>query len=146
MKNSQQQVLQLFTRIAIGSAYFIYGADRLGLWGKPGDKNVAWGDWEHFMARAEKVMGFLPHGLIGPFAVIATVAEISLGILLIAGYKTKYAAFGGGILAFLFATSMAISFGILSPLGSGVFAVCAACFLLQTIPAYSFSVDALLKK
>lgn len=58
MKNNIQQLAQLATRVAIGTAYFIYGVDRIGFWGKPGEENVSWGDWEHFMVRAEKVMSF----------------------------------------------------------------------------------------
>lgn len=146
MENSIQQLSQLFTRIAIGTAYFVFGTDRLGLWGKPGDENVSWGDWQHFMVRAEKLMSFLPHQLVEPFAIVATVAEISLGVLLIVGYKTRYAALGSGVLAFLFAFSMTVSLGVLSPLGAGVFTICGASFLLQTIPDYTLSIDALIKK
>lgn len=141
-----QQISQLFLRLAIGVAYFIYGTDRLGLWGKYGEKNVSWGDWQHFMVRAEEIMNFLPHTLVEPFAIIATAAEISFGVLLIVGFKTRLAAAGSGILALLFAISMTISEGFLSPLGYGVFAISAASFLLYTIESYNFSIDKLLHK
>lgn len=146
MKDKVQQLSQLFLRIATGIAYFIYGTDRLGLWGKPGGKNISWGDWQHFMEYAKQVMSFLPDAVIPVFAATATVAEIILGILLMAGYKTKYAAFGSGLLSFLFALSMTISFGFLSPLGYGVFTVCAASFLLCTIDKYNFSIDQWIRK
>lgn len=141
-----QQISQLFLRLAIGVAYFIYGTDRLGLWGKYGEKNVSWGDWQHFMVRAEEIMNFLPRTLVEPFAIIATAAEISFGVLLIVGFKTRLAAAGSGILALLFAISMTISEGFLSPLGYGVFAISAASFLLYTIESYNFSIDKLLHK
>lgn len=145
-RENTQQTAQLFLRLSIGVAYFVYGTDRLGLWGKYGEKNVSWGDWQHFMIRAEEIMNFLPHSLVEPFAVIATAAEISFGVLLVIGFKTRQAALGSGILSLLFAVSMTISSGFLSPLGYGVFAICAASFLLYTIESYNFSLDKLLRK
>lgn len=145
-RKNTQKIAQFFLRLSIGVAYFIFGTDRLGLWGKYGEKNVSWGDWQHFMIRAEEIMNFLPHSLVEPFAVIATAAEISFGVLLIIGFKTRLSALGSGILALLFAISMTISGGFLSPLGYGVFAISAASFLLYTIESYDFSIDKLLRK
>lgn len=31
---------QLYLRIAIGISYLVFGLDRLGAFGKPGDKNI----------------------------------------------------------------------------------------------------------
>ena len=89
---------QLYLRIAIGAAYLVFGFDRLGVFGKYGEKNVSWGDWQHFMVRAEEIMNFLPRTLVEPFAIIATAAEISFGVLLIVGFKTRLAAAGSGVL------------------------------------------------
>jgi quercetin dioxygenase-like cupin family protein len=52
------------------------------------------------------------------------------------------AAIGSGILSLL--VSMAIAFGIESPLAYSVFTLCAARFLLAAIPAYSCSLDSYL--
>jgi len=146
MRNKTTPIIQLYLRLAIGIPFFIYGTDRLGLWGKYGEKNISWGDWEHFMQYAATVMGFLPYQVAQVLAIIATTAEISVGILLVTGYKTRYAALAAGILSLFFAISMAISFGILSPLGYGVFAVSAGGFLLYTVGEYHYSVDKLLGK
>lgn len=132
---------QLYLRIAIGAAYLVFGFDRLGIFGKNGEKNVSWGDWEHFMKYASEVMSFLPTTVVGLFAVIATIAEIVLGVLLLFGKWTRVAAFGSGILAFFFAISMAISFGIISPLSYSVFTVSAASFLLAFCKNYKWSLD-----
>ena len=138
-----QSVSQLLLRISIGIAYFIYGTDRLGLWGKYGDNNVSWGDWQHFVMYARKVMSFLPESVVPFFAFAATVSEISLGLLLVVGFKTRIVAAGSAILSALFAISMTISFGFLSPLSYGVFTVCTSSLLLFSIQNYRYSIDSL---
>ena len=132
---------QLYLRIAIGAAYLVFGFDRLGVFGKYGEKNVSWGDWEHFMKYAAEVMSFLPAELVSLFAIVATIAEIVFGVLLLLGKWTRVASFGSGILAFLFAISMAISFGVVSPLSYSVFTVSAASFLLAFCKNYKWSLD-----
>lgn len=132
---------QLYLRIAIGVSYLVFGFDRLGVWGNYGEKNVSWGDWEHFMKYAAEVMSFLPAELVSLFAIVATIAEIVFGVLLLLGKWTRVAAFGSGILAFLFAIAMAISFGVVSPLSYSVFTVSAASFLLAFCKNYKWSLD-----
>ena len=136
---------QLYLRVAIAVSYLVFGLDRLGVFGKPGEKNISWGDWDHFLKYAAEVMQFLPYSLVTVFAVIATVVEILAGLLLLVGKWTKVAAIGSGVLAFLYAVSMAISFGIVSPLSYSVFTVSAASFLLACLPSYKWSFDNLLK-
>ena len=132
---------QLYLRVAIGVSYLVFGFDRLGVWGNYGEKNISWGDWEHFMKYASEVMSFLPTTVVGLFAVIATIAEIVFGVLLLLGKWTRVAAFGSGILAFFFAISMTISFGIISPLSYSVFTVSAASFLLASCKNYKWGLD-----
>jgi putative oxidoreductase len=136
-----QSYIQLYLRIALSAGYLKLSFDRLGILGKPGKFGVSWGDWNHFMLYAAGVMGWLPRFLLSPFAITATIAEISFGCLLLAGKWTRVAATGSGILSFLFGLSMAISFGIHDPIGYSVFTVSAASFLLATIPAYKWSID-----
>ena len=138
-----QGFAQLFLRLAIGIGYLVPALDRLGVWGKNGEPQISWGDWQHFVKYAGEVMSFIPGSLVNVFAVIATVAEIVFGILLLAGKWTKFIAAGSGILALLFALSMAISFGIVSPLSYSVFTASAASFLLGTIGKYKWSLDSI---
>jgi putative oxidoreductase len=133
----------LFLRLALGIPYLWFVADRLGILGAPGKPHVGWGDWTHFLQYAAQVMSFIPARLIPLFAVLATLGEFSFGILLVIGWHTRLAAIGSGLLSLMFAVSMAISFGIESPLGYSVFTVSAASFLLATIPYYKWSIDAL---
>ena len=136
-----RNLAQLFLRLALGIGYLVPGFDRLGVWGKYGERNVTWGDWQHFIKYAGQVMSFLPSSLVNVFAVVATIAEIGFGVLLLVGRWTRIAAIGSGILTLFFALSMAISFGIVSPLSYSVFTASAASFLLATLPAYKWSLD-----
>lgn len=144
--NTFSSLVQLYLRLSIAAGYIIFGLDRLGVWGRPGQKNVSWGDWPHFMKYAAEVMGFLPYTLAAVCAAIATAAEIIFGILLLAGKWTRFSAIGSGVLALLFALSMAISFGIVSPLSYSVFTLSAASFALACLPSYKWSLDNLSKK
>jgi putative oxidoreductase len=136
----------LFLRLALGIPYLWFVADRLGFLGAPGHPHVGWGDWLHFLQYARQVMSFLPSPAIPFFAILATCGEFIFGFLLIAGFFTRFAAIGSGLLSLSFAISMAISFGIESPLGYSVFTVSAASFLLATIPSYPWSLDEWLQK
>ena len=136
-----RNLTQLFLRLALGIGYLVPGFDRLGVWGKYGERNITWGDWQHFIKYAGQVMSFLPSSLMNVFAVMATIAEIGFAVLLLLGRWTRMAALGSGILTLFFALSMAISFGIVSPLSYSVFTASAAGFLLATLPAYKWSLD-----
>ena len=133
-------------RLAIGFGFLWEVADRLGVLGKHGQPHVGWGDWAHFMAYCKQIMVFVPGSLIAPLAVVATLGETVFGLLLLAGLFTRGAAIGSGILSLCFAIAMAISFGIESPIGYSVFTLSAASFLLATLKAYPFSIDAVLSK
>ena len=132
---------QLYLRLAIGIGFLVPGLDRLGVWGPPGGSGISWGDWSHFSAYAHQVMSFLPSSLAEIFAVVATISELAFGILLVIGLFTRWAAIGSGVLTLCFALSMAISFGIVSPLSYSVFVVSGGSFLLACIPNYSWSID-----
>ena len=135
------KLASLYLRLAIGSAYLWEVADRLGILGPHGLPHVGWGDWAHFVAYAQQVMGFMPVSIVPALAVLASIGEGVFGLLLIAGLFTRFAAIGSGILSFCFAIAMSISFGIDSPLGYSVFTVSAASLLLATIPQYEWSLD-----
>ena len=133
---------QFFLRLALGTGFLVPGLDRLGAWGAFGSSpNVSWGDWSHFATYARQTLSFLPANIANILAVIATVGELTFGLLLIIGLFTRWAAIGSGILTICFALSMMISFGAASPVNYSVFTVSAASFLLAAIPAYSWSFD-----
>jgi putative oxidoreductase len=140
--NLNLKLFSVYLRITIAMAYLWEVADRLGLLGANGKPHVGWGDWAHFVDYSSKVMSFLPAGLVPFLAVAATIGEGTFGLLLLVGLFTRTAAIGSGILSLCFALSMAISFGIDSPLGYSVFTLSAASFLLSCLPYYAWSIDA----
>jgi uncharacterized membrane protein YphA (DoxX/SURF4 family) len=130
---SRRKLAELYVRLALGVAFLSAVADRFGLWGPYGHKNVDWGDFSHFVAYTARVNSFLPAAVIPAVAWIATVAETALGLCLILGIFRRVVALGSAALLLLFALSMAISFGLKSPLDYSVFAASAAAFLLFAI-------------
>jgi putative oxidoreductase len=110
-------------------------ADRFGIWGPLGSANVSWGDWPHFVAYTAKVNSFLPGAVAPALAVMATVAEVLLGVALALGVFCRPVAWASAVLLALFAGAMTLSFGIKAPLNYSVFADAAAAFALGAWPA-----------
>lgn len=140
------EIVRLFARFALGTAFLSAVADRFGLWGPHGAKNVSWGDFAHFVEYTGAVMSFLPSSLTLPFAWAATIAETLLGISLIAGFKVRTASLLSGLLLVAFAVGMATGLGIKSPFDYSVFSAAAAAFLLAFWEPDRFTLDMLLNR
>jgi uncharacterized membrane protein YphA (DoxX/SURF4 family) len=113
-----------YARLALGSAFLSAVAARFGLWdGRPHP-------FAQFVDYTGEVLSFLPRFTIPFLAVAATVAETTLGIFLIAGICLRGTARASAGLLAVFAISMAISFGIKSPLDASVFSASAGALLL----------------
>jgi len=134
-------LIQLFVRFAVATAFLSAIADRLGYWGAPGSNNVSWGNWENFVSYSNQLNFFVPQQFGLLLAISATVLEFVLAILLIIGYQTRRSAIIAGILLLLFATSMTFSLGIKSTFNYSVWIGASACFLLGTIESYLYSLD-----
>jgi hypothetical protein len=50
----------LFARFALGACFLSAGADRFGLWGPYGAKNVSWGGFARFVEYTSAVMSLFP--------------------------------------------------------------------------------------
>ena len=133
-----QDIAILLLRLALAAGFLSAVASRLSLWGKHSS------GWTNFLAYAGEVNSFAPTGIIPTIAVVSTLLEIAIALLLITGYKTKWAAMGATMLSFLFALAMAVSFSIKEPLDYSVFVVCTASFLLAGMPHYRWSIDDIL--
>jgi uncharacterized membrane protein YphA (DoxX/SURF4 family) len=120
-------------------------ADRFGLWGSFGQPHVAWGEFSRFVAYTERLNWFAPHPLVPALAVLSTIAEVLLGLLLLVGLFTRIAAFLSGLLLLAFALTMTLALGIKAPLDFSVFTASAAGFLLAAYGRYPLSFDAILK-
>lgn len=119
-----RRLAAVYARLALGSAFLSAVAARFGLWdGRPAP-------FAEFVRYTGETLEFLPAFTIPFFAVAATVAETTLGVLLIAGVRLRWTALASAVLLALFAVSMAVSFGPKSPLDYSVFSASAAACLL----------------
>jgi putative oxidoreductase len=116
----------LYARLALAAAFVSGVASRFGLWGS----QSSWRNFADFERYTAQVNSFMPAVTIPFLAWAATAAELSLGILLIVGVWPRRVALASALLLALFATAMAISFGIKSPLDYSVFSASAAALLL----------------
>src|SRR5262249_40802908 len=116
----------VYARLAIGAAFLSAVASRFGLWdGRPG----LW-KFPSFIQYTGEVNAFLPAAVIPLLAWAATIAETTLGISLIAGFRLRWVAVGAAALLALFGTAMAVSLGPKSPLDYSVFSASAGAVLL----------------
>lgn len=98
LTETSKEVVRVFARFALGASFLSAVADRFGLWGPYGAKNVAWGNFAHFAEYTGAVTSLFPSALTIWFAWAATVAETLLGILLIAGFKIRLTSALSGLL------------------------------------------------
>ncbi len=133
--------MQLFLRISVAASFLSAVSDRLGFWGKAGETNVSWGNWENFVQYSNTVNSFVPEQIGNILAIVATFAEVVLAILLLIGYKTKIAAICSGVILLFFALAMTLSFGVKVPFDYSVWTGASACLLLSTLTNYSYSLD-----
>lgn len=143
MTNTQNQFPQLFLRLAIAVTMLSAVADRFGLWSA---ENSSWGNMKSFEEYTRSLTFFLPEALSIFSAYAATFLEILFPLMLIAGFKTRIAAYGSSILLLIFAISMTIALGSKAPLNYSVWVGSAAALLLAVQQKYSFSIDQLTKK
>jgi uncharacterized membrane protein YphA (DoxX/SURF4 family) len=136
----------VFVRFAVGLSFLSAVADRFGWWGAAGQPNVAWGEFDKFVAYTGTLNWFLPHAMIPPLAVIATCAEVVLGLLLLVGWQTRLAALCSALLLVAFGLTMTLALGIKAPLNFSVFSAAAGSLLLAACPAFPFSVDQLRRR
>src|SRR2546427_12040333 len=140
------EIVRLFARFALGASFLSAVADRFGLWGPHGAKNVSWGDFAHFVEYTGAVMSLFPSSLRVSFAWAATVAESLFGILLIAGFKIRMDSVLSGLLLLSFAMGMVTGLGIKTPFDYSVFSAAAAGFLLAFWEPDRFTLDKLLNR
>lgn len=131
-------IATLLLRLALASGFLSAVASRLSLWGSQSS------GWANFLTYTAQVNSFAPKSIIPAIAIGSTVLETTLGMLLLVGFKTNYAAYSAALLSFVFALAMTWSFGIKEPMDYSVFAFSAGAFLLATMPSYKWSIDQLL--
>ncbi|MFY9688429.1 MAG: DoxX family protein [Candidatus Acidiferrales bacterium] len=121
-----ERVGVFYARLALGSAFLSAVASRFGLW----DGTLDLKHFARFLEYAGEVNSFMPRAAIPFIAWAATAAETSFGILLILGLWPRWVSLGAAILLAMFATAMAVSFGLKSPLDYSVYSASGAALLL----------------
>jgi uncharacterized membrane protein YphA (DoxX/SURF4 family) len=124
-------------RLSLASAFLSAVADRFGLWGAPGANNIAWGAWQPFVTYTGKLLFFLPQSLFVIVAIVATAAEIALGVLLLSGWRTRMVALASAGLLLAFALSMTLALGVKAPLNYSVFPAAAGALALAALASKS---------
>ena len=134
----RQNIAVFLLRITLAVGFLSAVSSRLNLWGAQSS------GWSKFVRYTAEVNSFLPYSWIPSFAVLSTLAESSIGILLLIGYRVRKTALCAAILTVLFGIAMSISFGCKEPLDYSVFVFSAGAFLLSTFSHYIWSLDQLL--
>lgn len=111
---------------ALGAAFLSAVAAPFGLW----EGHFSLARYAGFVRYTGEVNAFLPRSLDALLAALATVAETSLGLALVAGVRPRGAALGSAALLVLFGTAMALSQGLKSPLDASVFSAAGAALRL----------------
>jgi uncharacterized membrane protein YphA (DoxX/SURF4 family) len=141
-----QDLPTAFLRAGLAAGFLSAVADRLGIWGSYGRPNVAWGDMAHFLLYVAKLNPWFPGTIIPAVGWIVTAAEVVLGILLVIGLQTRWAARLSGCLLLAFALGMSVGTGVKTALDASVFAASGGAFLLATARRYPWSVDNVIQK
>jgi len=136
MKNERLLVVaKLLLRLAIAASFLAAVGDRIGVFGPPGSRNVAWGEWSRFVQYVGILNWFAPKALIPWLAVLETVIECGLGLALVLGVYQREVAWASAALLTSFAITMSVALGVLAPLSYSVFTAVGAALLLGVVSA-----------
>jgi len=127
------QVARILLRFALGITFLVSVADRFGVLGPYGARNVSWGDWKHFVGYVATLNWFVPKALIPALSVLETTIETALGVALLVGVWQRIVAWCSAGLLLSFALTMSIALGIVAPLSYSVFTAFGAAFLLGAV-------------
>ncbi len=127
------QIAKVFLRISLATAFLSAIADRFGLVGGYGAKNVAWGDWHHFVQFVAVLNWFLPKAPIPALAASETIIEFTLGVALLLGVYQRIVAWSSAALLMSFALTMSFALGVKVALDYSVFTAAAGALVLGSI-------------
>jgi uncharacterized membrane protein YphA (DoxX/SURF4 family) len=127
------QVAKILLRLFLGITFLVSVADRFGLLGAYGARNVSWGDWKHFVQYVAVLNWFVPKTLIPAVSILETLIETFLGIALLAGVWQRVVSWCSACLLLSFAVTMSMALGIVAPLSYSVFTAFGAALLLGAV-------------
>ncbi|HEX5402237.1 MAG TPA: DoxX family membrane protein [Pseudonocardiaceae bacterium] len=128
----KQRWLTVVVRVVMAVEFLLAVADRFGWLGPAGAPGVSWGDFQHFVAYTRSMSTFLPAGLAPTLAVLATVAELTLGVALLVGFRLRVAALGSAALLTVYAVMMLITLPAAEQFHYNVLVLAAAMCVLAT--------------
>lgn len=131
----------VYLRVSLGAGFLSAVADRFGIWGPPGARLVAWGNFHNFLRYTAILNPWFPHSWIPVVGWLATICEASLGVALLLGFRTRAVAFCSGLLTLAFALGMICGVGVKAPLNYSVFVISAAAFVLANQKVDLWSAD-----
>ena len=137
--------MAVIVRALMAADFLLAVADRFGVLGPPGAPGVFLGDFAHFVDYTRSVASFLPGSLAPTLAVLATIAEVSLAMALLLGFRLRLAAYGAALLLSVYGTSMMISLPVAEQFHYNVFLL-AAGMLTLSLARSPLTVDAALTK
>jgi len=118
-------------RLALGTTFLSAVASRLAVWGPhSGHLREA---FSGFCSYVGELNPWLPHPLRPALAVVVTAMEISLGLALLAGFRTRVASLGAAALLTVFALAMTVFTGVKSAFDYSVWSAATGALLLWTV-------------
>lgn len=138
--------LTVAVRVLVAAQFLLAVADRFGVLGPADAPGVSWGDFTHFIDYTRSITSFLPAGLAPTLAVLATIAEILLGVGLLLGVRLQLAALGATLLLGIYGTSMMISLPAAEQFYYSVFVLGAGMLAVVTLARSPLTIDAALAR
>ena len=118
------RAVRIALRLSLAAAFLSAVADRFGWWKLLGQGS--WGSMRGFADHTHQLVPFASGWLLTVIVWTATAAEVTLGILLLIGWRPKLVGAATCLLLIVFGTAMAISLGMESPLSYSVFSAASA--------------------
>jgi uncharacterized membrane protein YphA (DoxX/SURF4 family) len=126
------RVVRLALRLSLASAFLSAVADRFGWWEELG--RGSWGSMGAFADYVRQLVPFASGWLLTVIVWAATVAEVTLGVLLLIGWRPKLVGAATCLTLTVFGTAMAVSLGVETPLSYSVFSAASAAAAYAILP------------
>lgn len=102
----------LVIRYCMGVTYLWVVMDRIGLLGPSGNVGVVWGNFDNFLEYTAKLVPWFPVRVSNFLGYLVTLAEVTLAVFLILGFRLKETFLASFLLLTTFALSLIFANGI----------------------------------
>ena len=118
------RVVRIALRLSLAAGFLSAVADRFGWWTRFGQGS--WGSMDSFSDYAHQLVPFASGWLLTGIVWGVTAAEVTLGVLLLTGWRPKLVGAATCLVLIVFGVAMAVSLGLESPLSYSVFSAASA--------------------